>query len=284
MDFALCRFGDGPFFYQPRKIFFYPFETSVQKLRSYFAHQGRKSGGGADLSDSRAHQPTPHDSDPMITAPPNVTVSTGPGATSCGVVVTDAQLGTATASDTCSGSVTVTRSGVPSGNNFPVGQTIITYTANDGHGHTKSAFQTVTVIDNTPPTLSVPANITANAPPNSCSVSLNPGTATATDNCGSTPVTGTRSDSQPLNAPYPVGTTTITWKATDSATPANTTTGTQTITVKDVTPPIITLTTNTIILSPPNHQYETLTVADLVASVTDTCDASVNINHVRSED
>src|ERR1041384_859906 len=62
MDFALCRFGDGPFFYQPRKIFFYPFETSVQKLRSYFAHQGRKSGGGADLSDSRAHQPTPHDS------------------------------------------------------------------------------------------------------------------------------------------------------------------------------------------------------------------------------
>jgi uncharacterized repeat protein (TIGR01451 family) len=216
--------------------------------------------------------------DPVITAPPNVTVSTGPGATSCGVVVTDAQLGTATASDTCSGSVAVTRSGVPSGNNFPVGQTIITYTANDGHGHTKSAFQTVTVIDNTPPVLSVPANITVNAPANSCSAMVNPGTATATDNCGSTTVTGTRSDSQPLSAPYPVGTTTITWKATDSH--SNVSTGTQTITVKDVTPPTIALTTNTIILDPPNHAYHTLTISDLVASASDSCDASVNINHV----
>lgn len=216
--------------------------------------------------------------DPMITAPPNVTVNTGAGATSCGAFVSNAQLGTATASDGCSASVTVTRTGVPAGNNFPVGQTIVTYTADDGHGHTKSAFQTVTVIDNTPPTLSVPANITANAPPNSCSVTLDPGTATATDNCGGVTVTGTRSDNQPLNAPYPVGTTTITWKATDSA--SNTSTGTQTITVKDVTPPTITLTTNTIILGPPNHSYQTLTVANLVASASDSCDAGVNISHV----
>jgi uncharacterized repeat protein (TIGR01451 family) len=216
--------------------------------------------------------------DPLITAPPNVNVSTGPGATSCGVVVTDAQLGTATASDGCSASVTVTRTGVPAGNNFPVGQTIVTYTANDGHGHTKSAFQTVTVVDNAPPTISVPANIVVNAPANSCSATVNPGTATASDNCGGTTVTGTRSDNQPLSAPYPVGTTTITWKAKDSAN--NVTTGTQTVTVKDSTPPVITLTTNVIELGPPNHSYQTLTLANLVASVSDSCDASVNINHV----
>lgn len=216
--------------------------------------------------------------DPMITAPPNVSVSTGPGATSCSAFVSDATLGNATASDGCSATVTITRTGVPAGNNFPVGTTIVTYTANDGHGHTKSAMQSVTVTDNTPPTLSVPPNQTVNAPPNSCSANVNPGTATANDNCPGVTVTGVRSDSQPLNAPYPVGVTTITWTAKDAAN--NITTGNQTITVKDATAPVITLTTGTIELSPPNHSYQTFTIANLVASVSDQCDASVDINDV----
>ncbi|HUQ33697.1 MAG TPA: Calx-beta domain-containing protein, partial [Pyrinomonadaceae bacterium] len=216
--------------------------------------------------------------DPTIMAPPNVSVSTGPGATSCGAYISDATLGTATASDGCAGALTPTRSGVPAGNNFPVGQTFITYTANDGHGHTKSAVQTVTVTDNTVPVLSVPPDQTVNAPANSCSAMVNPGTATATDNCPNVTVTGTRSDSQALNAPYPVGVTTITWKAKDASN--NITTGNQTITVKDATAPTITLTSGTITLSPPNHQYQTFTIASLVASATDLCDAGVDINDV----
>jgi uncharacterized repeat protein (TIGR01451 family) len=217
-------------------------------------------------------------SDPLITAPPNISVSTGPGATTCGVVLTDAQLGTASASDGCSASVTVTRTGVPAGNNFPVGQTIITYTADDGHGHTKSAMQTVTVTDDTVPILSVPPDQTVNAPANSCSANVNPGTASASDNCSGVNVVGTRSDNQPLNAPYPVGVTTITWKATDAS--GNITTGTQTITVKDATAPVIVLTTGTITLSPPNHQYQTFSIADLVSSVSDQCDGGVDISDV----
>lgn len=215
---------------------------------------------------------------PLITAPPNVSVNTGPGAVSCGAFVSNATLGNATASDGCSASVTVTRTGVPAGNNFPVGTTIITYTADDGHGHTANAYQSVTVTDNTPPVISVPANINVNAPANSCSVSLNPGTATATDNCPGVTVGGVRSDSQPLNAPYPVGTTTITWTANDAH--GNSASGTQTIKVNDVTPPIIVLTSGAIILGPPNHQYHTLSIANLVASVSDGCDASVDINDV----
>ncbi|HJQ31504.1 MAG TPA: Ig-like domain-containing protein [Pyrinomonadaceae bacterium] len=216
--------------------------------------------------------------DPMITAPPNVTVNTGPGASSCGAFVSDATLGTPTASDGCSASVTVTRSGVPSGNNFPVGTTIVTYTADDGHGHTKNAYQSVTVNDNTPPTITAPANIVTNAPANSCSVSLDPGTPTVGDNCPGATYAGARSDMQPLNAPYPVGTTTITWTATDAH--GNSATATQTVTVKDVTPPTITLTTGTIELAPPNHQYATFSVSAFVASASDGCDASVDINDV----
>ena len=217
-------------------------------------------------------------SEPSITAPPNVSVSTGPGATSCDVYISDATLGAASATDGCSATVTITRTGVPAGNLFPVGQTVITYTADDGHGNTKNAMQIVTVTDNTPPTLSVPADITTDAPANSCSANVNPGTATASDNCASVTVTGTRSDSQPLNAPYPVGVTTITWKATDGAN--NMTTGTQTITVKDAQAPVITLTSGTITLGPPNHQYQTFTIANLVASASDLCDTSVDINDV----
>jgi hypothetical protein len=231
-----------------------------------------------DFSEDTVNVDVVDTSDPIITAPPNVSVSTGPGATTCGTVVSNAQLGTATASDGCSASVTVTRTGVPSGNNFPVGQTFVTYTADDGHGHTKSATQTVTVTDNTPPTLSVPPDQTVNAPANSCSANVNPGTATGTDNCPGVTITGTRSDSQPLNAPYPVGTTTITWKAKDAAN--NITTGIQTIKVKDATPPTIVLTSGTITIGPPNHSYHTFSIANLVASVSDLCDGGVDISDV----
>ena len=217
-------------------------------------------------------------SDPMITAPPNVSVSTGPGATSCSVYISDEALGEASAEDGCSTNVNITRSGVPSGNNFPVGTTVITYTADDGHGNTKEAYQSVTVTDDTPPVLNVPPSQTVNAPAGSCEATVDPGEATATDNCSVSSVVGVRSDNKPLNYPYPVGTTTITWTATDASN--NTTVGYQTITVNDAQPPTITLTTGALIIGPPNHQYQTFTMSQLVASASDLCDAGVDINDV----
>jgi hypothetical protein len=62
---------------------------------------------------------------PTITAPPDVTVGTGPGATCACAFVSDLTLGAATASS----GAAVTRTGVPSGNFFPVGTTTITWTA-----------------------------------------------------------------------------------------------------------------------------------------------------------
>src|SRR4029079_11602619 len=125
---------------------------------------------------------------PTITAPDDVTLYTGPNATSCGVTVSnlDGSLGTATASDNCPG-VTWARSGVPAGNVFPVGNTTITYTATDKSGNTAIDQQVVTVVDNTAPVISCPANITQNTDPGLCSALVNPGTATATDNCDNSP-------------------------------------------------------------------------------------------------
>lgn len=124
--------------------------------------------------------------DPTITAPPAVTLYTGPGATSCGVTVNDLDtaLGIASTSDNCPG-VTVARSGVPVGNVFSVGQTTITHTATDASGNTATATQTVTVIDNTPPNItSESANPASLWPPNHTMRDVNVN-YTAVDNCSS---------------------------------------------------------------------------------------------------
>lgn len=179
---------------------------------------------------------------PTIDAPANVTVNTGPDATTCGTFVGDATLGTATASDNCPGFV-VTRSGVPAGNNFPVGTTTVTYTVTDRVGNTAQDTQTVTVIDNTPPVVTPPAAVTLYTQDFgglSCGVTVSNldgtlGTGSATDNC---PGVGavTRSG-VPSGNFFPVGNTVLTYSATDAH--GNTGTANQTVTVVDNTPPAI---------------------------------------------
>ena len=226
---------------------------------------------------------------PTIDAPQDMTFYTGPNVTTCDTFVGDATLGTATASDNCPG-VVVTRTGVPAGNLFTVGTTTITYRATDRVGNFAEDTQTVTVIDNTPPVISCPANITQNTDPGLCSATVNPGTATATDNCDSNPtIVGTRSDNQPLNAPYPKGTTTITWTATDHASPTpNQSSCVQTITVEDNEAPVITTTGLTPILWPANHAYHTFDVTTFVIGASDNCDSlsvsDVTIQKVTSDE
>src|SRR5439155_3759090 len=87
-----------------------------------------------------------------------------------------------------------------------------------------------------------PVNITHTADAGQCSASLDPGKATATDNCHVASIGGVRSDNKPLTDPYPVGTTTITWTATDDA--GNSSTCSQTISVTDNEKPVITCPAN----------------------------------------
>jgi uncharacterized repeat protein (TIGR01451 family) len=135
---------------------------------------------------------------------------------------------------------------IPAGTLLGPGSYTIHLTANDGSSNNGGAGNTTTkdvvftVKDTTAPIISCPANVTANTDPGTCSATVNPGTATATDNCDTNPtVVGTRSDNQPLNAAYPKGTTTITWTATDHASPANQSSCQQTVTVADHEPPAI---------------------------------------------
>jgi hypothetical protein len=125
---------------------------------------------------------------------------------------------------------------------YPLGNTIINWTATDTEGNIAVCTQNILVSDAQAPAFVVcpMANITATAN-TICQASLTIAIPTATDNCGAT-VTGTRSDGQALNVPYPLGTTVITWQAMDAV--GNISTCTQNVVVSDNTPPTFTCPAN----------------------------------------
>src|SRR5205085_1849708 len=107
----------------------------------------------------------------------------------------------------------------------------------DGSGNTTSGTQTVTVKDAEKPILSVPPDVTVNTAGGTCSALIAEAAlaATATDNCtgvGNVVRTGAAADRI-----FPSGTTTVTYSVTDGS--GNTTSGTQTVTVKDAEKPIL---------------------------------------------
>ena len=114
---------------------------------------------------------------------------------------------------------------------FPLGSTIITWTATDTSGNSATATQTIIIQDTTPPILTAPLDITQEAESsNNTMVSI--GTANATDLVGIDKITHDAPDS------FPLGSTIITWTATDTS--GNSATATQTIIIQDTTPPILT--------------------------------------------
>ena len=113
-----------------------------------------------------------------------------------------------TATDNCSGTITAATSQPLFYSNQ--GTYTVTWTYTDANGNSAQQNQTVIVKDVTPPILQVPGTLTVyRNSPGGYSGSI--GTAAATDNCTSSPVI--TNDSPQL---FPLGTTKVTWKATDA--------------------------------------------------------------------
>ncbi len=167
---------------------------------------------------------------PTIACPAPVNVNADPG--KC--YATGVDLGQPTVGDNC-GVASVTNNAPAQ---FPVGQTTVTWTVTDIHGNSQTCTQLVTVTDAQKPTISCPANISVNAPQDQCQAMVDVGQPTVADNCPGATVEGVRSDNKPLDDPYPVGLTTITWTVTDAA--GNTATCQQKVTVADNQAPTIT--------------------------------------------
>jgi hypothetical protein len=153
---------------------------------------------------------------PSITCPPAVTVSANADCEAVGV-----SLGSPSVSDDQDDNPAVTNDapGV-----FPLGLTLVTWTATDASGNSASCSQMVTVGDDTPPTIVCAADVQVanDAGQQYATVTLE--APEADDNCSIASVTN--------NAPptFPMGTTLVTWTATDGA--GFTATCTQKVTVE----------------------------------------------------
>jgi hypothetical protein len=178
----------------------------------------------------------------------------------CGAVVT---YDDPTVDGTCKPSCTL-----PTGSFFPVGATTVTCTADEG-----SCSFTVTVNDTQLPTVAAPPGIVTSNDPGRCYATVDPGTATASDNCPGITVNGTRSDGGALSATYPVGTTIITWTATDASGNPSAASPTQSVRVNDTEPPALsTPTSSPASLWPPNHRMIDVAIG---YTATDNCPGTV---------
>jgi YVTN family beta-propeller protein len=163
---------------------------------------------------------------PVLSLPSDLSVE----ATSAdGAAVTFA----ATATDNVDGAVTPVCD-PPSGSLFPLGTTEVECTATDAAGNTASGEFDVSVVDTTPPLVTVPASVTVEATgPDGAVVEFNASASDAVDRAVvaiCVPAAG---------ATYPVGSTTVTCKAADAA--GNGADASFLVTVTETTPPILTV-------------------------------------------
>mgnify|MGYP002136418057 FL=1 len=181
------------------------------------------------------------------------------------------------ATDNCSGAVVITLFGESIVPGDCANRYVLTrvYQAMDVCGNTATATQTITVFDNTPPIVTVPGPLTV-----SCAEEVpaaNTDLVIATDNCAGNITITVAADvitNQTCANKYTISRT---YTATDIC--GNATSGTQTITVNDVTPPVI--------IVPANLNLTCSTdvpPADInLVSATDNCIGEVTITHVGDE-
>lgn len=159
---------------------------------------------------------------PTITAPTDISTP----ATDTTTAVT---LGTPTVSDNTDSSPTVS---VDNSGPFPLGENTVTWTATDASGNSSTATQTVTITDPGIPALEAPADVTKEATGAQTSIEFPKVSVTdilegeliaVADNTG----------------PFSVGSHTITWTVSNNRNGVSQ--DTQTITIVDTTPPVITV-------------------------------------------
>jgi cysteine-rich repeat protein len=151
--------------------------------------------------------------------------------------------------------------GVP----YALGSTTVMLTVSDGKAQS-ACTGNVTVNDCTPPTIACPAAITLECA--NGGAAFTPGAATATDNCVTPAVNG------PAAGTLPLGSTTLTYTATDAA--GNRSSCTTTASVVDTTPPVVSA-SKEVRIWPPNHKYVEVSLDDCAAAITDACSGALTL-------
>jgi hypothetical protein len=199
---------------------------------------------------------------PSITCPADISVNADPG--NCGANVTYA----VSATDGCDPNVaTALVSGLGSGGYFPVGRPYTeTVRAFDGSGNADTCSFTITVTDGTAPTITgLPGTINVNNDPGVCSavVTWDESVIVTSDNCPGESLASTHSS----GATFPVGSTTVTYTATDAA--GNATVDSFTVVVTDNENPMAMCMNATVLLDASGNG--SITTADIDNGSTDNC-------------
>ncbi len=163
----------------------------------------------------------------IIAAPADIVLDSDPGV--CGAIHTWLPL---EATDNCEISSLI--SSHASGDEFPIGLSTVSITAQDGSGNTASDSFTVTVVDSEFPILTgFPQNIEVSSDPGNCNAVVDWVREIPTDNCG---ITEHTSSHLPGDV-FELGMTTVSVSATDIH--GNQTTQSFTVTVLDLELPVI---------------------------------------------
>ena len=172
---------------------------------------------------------------PAITCPANVTIT-------CAASTLPANTGTATSTDNCTASPTIIYSDVTvAGPLCPQAYTITrTWKATDACNNTSTCNQIITIVDNVPPVITCPSDLTIGC--EGSTLPANTGTAAATDNCDATPTIAYSDVTVEVRAgEYTI---TRTWTATDDC--GNSSVCNQLIDVIEFSPVIITTQPNNV--------------------------------------
>ena len=174
----------------------------------------------------------------LVNCPPNITLKTSDdGGADCKVTLTYTA---PTSADNCDGPGTATHSSGPtSGTPLDVSGLpyTVVYTKTDAASNTAltDCSFTVTVQDDTKPTITCPSAMTVPTAPDNCSTPPVTYNVTTTDNCSSS--TATLVSGGASGSVFPLGVNTVVWKATDPG--GNSTTCAFTVTVGDAQNPSI---------------------------------------------
>lgn len=149
---------------------------------------------------------------------------------------------------------------------FPLGETVVTWTATDASSNTGMAEQNVTVVDTTPPSIEAPGPVTEEcSSPDGTPVEI--GEPVVSDICDAE--VDVTNDAPEL---FPLGETIVTWTATDDS--GNQSTATQLVTVVDTTPPELAMSVSPDEIWPPNHRMKWITASIVVSDI---CDADPEV-------
>jgi len=166
---------------------------------------------------------------PEITCPADIVVDAVSG--DCEATVNYAD---PTTSDNCPGVTLQLIDGLPSGSDFPVGTTDVTFEATDASGNTAQCTFTITIVEDVPPEITCPTDINIDSDPGNCGATVNYTEPEGTDNCGG--ATTSLTAGLPSGSEFPVGTTTVSFEVTDIS--GNTASCSFDVTVSDMEAPV----------------------------------------------